>query len=98
MTSKTKRLARYRNNPKNVSFEELKSLLESYGFEVQNHSGGSHYSVSHKKYNVIGMLEPNTIPSKKQHILRIYVTRAIGWIEKVVEIQEAEEEAKNEEK
>ena len=98
MTYKMKKLIRYRNNPRGVSFEELKSLLESFGFEVKNYSGGSHFSVSHNKYNVIGAMEPNTIPSKKQNMMQVYVSRAIKWIEKVLEIQEAEEAEKNEEK
>jgi hypothetical protein len=88
---------RYRNNPKGVTFDEIKTLLESFGFEVKNYSGGSHFSVSHEKYNVIGTMEPNTIPMKKPHVLQIYVQRAIGWIEKVIEIQEAEEAAKENE-
>ena len=92
-----KKLARYKNNPKSVSFEEIKNLLESFGFEVRNYSKGSHFSVSHTKYDIIGTMEPNTIPAKRPHVLQIYVKRAIGWIEKVIEIQEAEEsERKNE--
>ena len=96
MTRKLNKLARYKNSPSDVSFEELKSLLESFGFEVKNYSGGSHFSVSHGKYNVIGIMEPNTIPAKKPHVLKIYVNRAIGWIEKLIEIQETEEGEKNE--
>jgi len=88
MARKANKLTRYKNNPQDVSFEELKSLLESYGFEVKNYSGGSHYTVSHKKYSVIGMMEPNTIPMKKPHVLSVYVNRAIKWIEKVIEINE----------
>jgi hypothetical protein len=91
------KLTRYRNNPKNVSFEEIQTLLESFGFEVKNYSGGSHFSVSHKKYDVIGTMEPNTIPMKRPHVLQVYVKRAIRWIEKVIEIQVTEAEAEAEE-
>lgn len=68
-----KKLNNIRINPKNVSFQELKSVLEYLGFTVKNYSGGSHYAVSHpsikrsikpipyhkplKKYCVIEVLE-----------------------------------------
>jgi len=90
------KLTRYKNNPKNVTFDELKSLLEAFGFEIRNYSGGSHFSVSHTKYDVIQAMEPNSIPTRKPHVLKIYVTRAIVWIEKVIILQEAEEAEKNE--
>ncbi|MCL2111349.1 MAG: hypothetical protein FWH32_03695 [Clostridiales bacterium] len=93
MTRKLNRLARCRNNPNAVSFEELKMLLESFGFEVKNYSGGSHFSVSHSRYDVINAMEPNAIPMKKPHILPVYVRRAIRWIEKVIEMQEGGEAA-----
>ena len=98
MTRMKNRLTRYRNNPKAVSFEELKTLLESFGFEVKNYSGGSHFSVSHKKYDIIKAMEPNSIPAKKPHVMEVYVKRAVGWIEKAVEMQEAEEAAKKNER
>ena len=97
MTRKNRQLARYRNNPKSVSFDELKTLLESFGFEVKNYSGGSHFSVSHSKYDVINAMEPNTIPMKKPHLMEVYVKLAIRWIEKAIEMQEAEEAAKTNE-
>ncbi|MDR3177530.1 MAG: type II toxin-antitoxin system HicA family toxin [Campylobacteraceae bacterium] len=31
-----------RNNPKNISFEDIKRFLESYGYACEN-SGGSHF-------------------------------------------------------
>ena len=90
LTRLQNKLARYRNNPKDVTFDELKTLLEAYGFEVKNHSGGSHYSVSHPKYSVIPPMEPNTIPMKKPAVLEVYVRRSLKWIEKVIGQQEAE--------
>jgi len=85
-------LEKYRSNPKSVSFEELKSLLESYGFEVKNFSGGSHYSVSHPIYKIIKEMEPNSIPRKKPTVLKVYVKKAIDWIDLLIEIQKAEAE------
>ena len=97
MTRIKNKLAQYRNNPKNVTFDELKTLLEAFGFEVKNYSGGSHYSVSHTKFDVIPHMEPNTIPMKKPNVLEVYVKRSLGWIEKAIEFQEAEEAANSDE-
>ena len=91
MTRIQNKLKRYRNNPKSVTFEELKALLVSYGFDVNNYSGGSHFSVSHPQYAVIRPMEPNTIPMNKPSVLEVYVKRAIKWIDRVVEQQEKEE-------
>ena len=89
MVHREKLLERFRNNPKAVSFEKLVSLLESYGFEVKNYSGGSHYSVSHPDYSIIDVREPNSIPMHKPHVLPVYVKRAIVWIDR---IEQAEKE------
>jgi len=92
------KLKQYRNNPKSVTFEELKILLLSYGFEVNNYSGGSHFSVSHSQYTVIRPMEPNTIPMKKPNVLEVYVKRAIRWIDRVVELQAEEEKDETKDK
>jgi hypothetical protein len=92
-----KRLEKIRNNPKGVSFEKLVALLESYGFEVKNYSGGSHYSVSHPIHNVTDAMEPNSIPTHKPHILSVYVKRALIWIDRVRALENKKEEAENDE-
>jgi hypothetical protein len=86
---RNKRLDKARNNPKEVTFEELVALLQAYGFEVRNYSGGSHYTVWHPRYQVIQQKEPNSIPRRKPHLLPVYVKRALTWIERV---QESEKE------
>jgi predicted RNA binding protein YcfA (HicA-like mRNA interferase family) len=43
MSKRKKRLERIRQNPKNVSFEDLRKLLEDYGFVLER-SSGSHHS------------------------------------------------------
>lgn len=95
MTRWDNRLARYRNNPRDVSFEEIKGLLEAFGFEVKNYSGGSHFSVSHPQYDVIKPMEPNSIPMNKPSVRDVYVKRAIKWIDSVREMQKAEEVGKD---
>jgi hypothetical protein len=42
MSKRQKRLEKVRQNPKNVSFETLKTLLEDYGFEHIRTSGSHH--------------------------------------------------------
>jgi predicted RNA binding protein YcfA (HicA-like mRNA interferase family) len=53
MGKKKKRLAKARNNPKNVSFEELRQILADHGFTL-NRVGGSHYTFTSatSKYTV----------------------------------------------
>lgn len=43
MSKRKKRLERLRQNPKNVSFEDLQLVLEDYGFKLKR-SSGSHHS------------------------------------------------------
>jgi predicted RNA binding protein YcfA (HicA-like mRNA interferase family) len=42
MTKREKRLQKLRQNPNNVSFDELRQVLEAEGF-VLDHARGSHY-------------------------------------------------------
>ena len=91
MTRQEKLLEKTRSNPKAVSFKELVSLLQSFGFEVKNYSGGSHYSVSHPDYSVIDAMEPNSIPMHKPHVLPVYVKRAVKWIDSVELAKKAKE-------
>jgi predicted RNA binding protein YcfA (HicA-like mRNA interferase family) len=42
MSRRDKLLARIQNNPKNVRFDELVKLLESYGFELVRSKGSHH--------------------------------------------------------
>jgi hypothetical protein len=64
------------------------SLLISFGFDVHNYSGGSHYTVSHKEYDIFDEQESHIIPMKRPEVLSVYVKRAIVWIERVMEIEE----------
>ncbi len=42
MSKKEKLLSAMKNNPKDVPFEDIKKLLEGYGYICHN-SGGSHF-------------------------------------------------------
>ena len=60
------------NNPKNVSFEDIKKLLENNGFIADN-TGGSHWVFRKKDF------ETQVIPRKKP-VKAIYVIRALKAI------------------
>jgi predicted RNA binding protein YcfA (HicA-like mRNA interferase family) len=59
------------NNPKEVKFEELKRLLEGFGFVCSQPSGGS----SHYTFRRPGSY-PITVPKKKP-VNQAYVKRVI---------------------
>jgi len=92
VTRKDKRFASIKRNPKTVAPDDLILVLESLGFEVHNYSGGSHYSVSHPQYPVLGNMEPNSIPMKRPYVKEVYVKRAIKWMEAVVRKEAGDEE------
>jgi predicted RNA binding protein YcfA (HicA-like mRNA interferase family) len=84
MAKKAKLLAKLRNNPTNVSFEELDTLLRSYGFECRRPSGGSHYVYKRGDDKL-------SVPRHKP-IKTVYVKKAVTLIEKYEdEVDEAEE-------
>ncbi len=60
------------NNPKNVSFEDLKKLLESKGYMADN-TGGSHWVFRQDGY------ETQVVPRKKP-VKAVYVIRALKAI------------------
>ncbi|MFP5520793.1 type II toxin-antitoxin system HicA family toxin [Peptococcus simiae] len=61
MSKKEKLLAGIRNNPKDVSFQDLDSLLRSAGFiRRQSSKGSSHYTYSHTR-----LVEILTVPKSK---------------------------------
>ena len=67
-----------KENPKNVSFEKLKSLYEMFGFEVKPpRSGGSHYKAILNKYTL-------TVPRPHgKHVKSTYVKEAIKIFEDI---------------
>jgi len=90
MTKRQKRFQRLRQNPKNVSFEQIKQVLEDYGFEHIRTSGSHHTFIA-----VIG--ERNwrlTIPFQRP-IKVPYVKQAIDAIDEISQLQAEEEEIEN---
>ena len=83
MSKRKKLLKRLRNNPKNVSFEQLRSLLEAYGIILDRVSGSHHIFVVQ-----IGDEEFN-LPIPYRHPLKpVYVKKALDLIDDVVAAQE----------
>lgn len=80
MTRMSKLYAQIVNNPKNVKFEKLDTLLRQHGFICRQPSGGSsHYNYYHPE-----LPDVLTIPYARP-IKAIYVKKAIAAIEKIRE-------------
>ncbi len=76
MSKFKKALDRLRNNPKNVRFEEIDSLLLGLGFEKRQK--GSH--VTYTRHDLKDII---TIPIHKPFILPVYVKTLIQIIDQI---------------
>ena len=81
MGRRAKKLERFRQNLKNVRYEELESVLLYLGFEKRR-GGGSHAAFS---FPGCGRL---TIPIKKPFLKQVYVKLAIRVIDELDLIDE----------
>lgn len=87
MTKRKKRLERIRQNPKNVSFEELRRVVESFGFTL-NRVKGSHYIFD---VQLEEQVESLVIPFKKPHVKPVYVKRCLEIIDLIIALHEMDE-------
>ncbi|UOF90980.1 type II toxin-antitoxin system HicA family toxin [Fodinisporobacter ferrooxydans] len=71
MSQFEKLLQKIKNNPKQVSFEELEKILRRLGFEVRQPRGGSSHYVFLKGPKQI------SIPKHGKHVKVIYVEQVI---------------------
>ncbi len=76
MSKREKALARFRNNPKNVRYEELEAVLLYLGFEKRQKG------TSHVVFSIPGS-SPITIPVRKPFLKPIYVELAIHAIDEL---------------
>ncbi len=83
MTKREKRLQKIRQNPRNVSFDELRQVLEDYGFELRR-INGSHHIFRAEVNEVVWSL---TIPLKKPHLKPSYVQASLDAIDEILEVQ-----------
>lgn len=79
MVRKTELLLRVRNNPKNVRFSDLVTLVEDAGFVLVRQRGTSHRRYLHLETGTYLNLQPDTNGMAK----RYQVTQAIEAIDSV---------------
>jgi predicted RNA binding protein YcfA (HicA-like mRNA interferase family) len=86
MSKRDKRLQRLRQNPKNVTFDELKQVLEDYGFEHVRTSGSHHTFIA----RAFGLDWRLTIPFNRP-IRQAYVMQALSTIDEIIALRGEEE-------
>lgn len=86
MSKRKKRLERIRQNPNNVSLDDLRRVLEDYGLEYRQ-TVGSHYTFS---YILNGESKLFVVPFRRP-LKPVYVKRAIKLIDQIIEGQGEDE-------
>lgn len=86
MTKRQKRLQRIRQNPGNVTFEDLRLVLEDYGFRYER-TVGSHYTFSYK----IGEERKIYVVPFRRPLKSVYVKRALKIIDQIIREQVEDE-------
>jgi predicted RNA binding protein YcfA (HicA-like mRNA interferase family) len=88
MSKRAKLRERIAKNAKNISFEDLRTLLETYGFKLTRTKGSHHSFVG----RVGGRSVLLTVPYRRP-LQTIYVKKALALIEQIEsETQEPDEE------
>lgn len=82
MSRQEKLLAKIRNNPKGVRFQDLTRLLEWYGFELKRVKG-SHHAYTRGHYNLI-------VPKRKPHVHSYVVKDALEILDELLKDEESE--------
>ena len=82
MTKKEKRLQKMRQNPREVTFDELIHVLEDYGFIVRP-GKGSHYSARAEIKNRVTTLTFAKPHSGQKHIHPVRVKKAIQYVDEI---------------
>jgi len=76
MSKTQKALARFRQNPKNVRYDELESLLLKLGFVIRQGTG------SHSVFILRGK-PPLTIPKRKPFVSEVYVKLVLKFLDEI---------------
>lgn len=90
MSKRQKRLARIRQNPNNVSLEDLRKVLEDYGFEYKQ-TVGSHYTFS----VVIGTTTKLLVVPFRRPIKVAYIKKALKLIDEIIGLEDIDDEPDN---
>lgn len=88
MSKRKKRLERIRQNPNNVSLEDLRKVLDDYGFEYRQ-TVGSHYTFTVK---INGEDKLLVVPYRRP-VKLIYVKKALKLIDQIIEEQEDDDDS-----
>ena len=86
MSKRQKRLERIRQQPNNVSLDDLRRVLEDYGFEYKQ-TVGSHYTFSY----VLGSQTKLFVVPFRRPVKPVYVKRALKLIDQIIEEQGEDE-------
>ncbi|MCA9912537.1 MAG: type II toxin-antitoxin system HicA family toxin [Anaerolineae bacterium] len=90
MTKREKRLQKIRQNPRNVRYDDLITVLEDFGFTI-HHGKGSHIGLRLEteeqtiKFTIVK-------PHETKFVKSVYVKMALKEIDRVIEASESEEE------
>ena len=87
MSKRQKRLARIRQNPNNVSLDELQKVLNDYGFEYKQ-TVGSHYTFS----VLVGDTTKLLVVPFRRPIKIAYVKKALKLIDEVIAFKDVDDE------
>jgi hypothetical protein len=83
MTKKDKLLAKIRQNPKHVRFDDLEKILLALGFD-RRQPGSSHVTFTLGKHII-------TIPLKKPFVKPHYVHLVIDFLDSLAELEKDDE-------
>ena len=86
MTKKAKLLQKIKNNPKVVSFNDLDSLLNSYGFKRRTpRSGSSHHIYTLGRHQI-------SVPYRRPYVKEVYVRHVLEILAQIDEERGATED------
>jgi predicted RNA binding protein YcfA (HicA-like mRNA interferase family) len=78
MSKRQKRRQKIAQNPVNVQFEELRKLLEDYGFELRRTRGSHHTFVGYIEDEKVSLVVPY-----KKPLNPVYVNKALKLIDEI---------------
>jgi predicted RNA binding protein YcfA (HicA-like mRNA interferase family) len=90
VTKREKRLQHIQQNPNNVSLEELRQVLEDYGFKHQR-TVGSHFTFS---VDIEGRSHLLVVPFHRP-VKPIYIKKALKLVDRVIEERGIDNESEN---
>lgn len=86
MSKRKKRLQKIRQNPKAVTFDDMRSVMEDLGFQLK-HITGSHHIFEHPDVS-----DKFSLPFQRPHVNSVYVKRLLELIQQLVNDMPDEED------